>query len=100
MTTTTTKLKPANLAQQTHVAVNDVLMNEVLAVTHLESKEEAIELILKEVLKNYRAKQQRKAMQVRKELEIALKNTRADLTAGRFTIETADEHLRRLGIEE
>jgi Arc/MetJ family transcription regulator len=98
--TTSTTLNPASLSMQTHVAVNDVLMNEVLAITHLESKEEAIELIIKEALKNYRAKQQRKSMKVRKEIEIALKNTRADLAVGRFTIETADEHLRRLGIDE
>jgi Arc/MetJ family transcription regulator len=98
--TISTTLKPTTFAPQTHVAVNDALMNEVLAITHLESKEEAVELILKEALKNYRAKQQRKSMKVRKEIEIALKNTRADLAAGRFTIETADEHLRRLRIDE
>lgn len=85
---------------QTQIAINDTLINEVLAITHLESKEDAIELMLQEALKSYRAKKQRKTMRVRKEIEMALANTRADLAAGRFTIETADEHLRNLGIDE
>lgn len=42
---------------QIQVAVNDILMNEVLAVTHLKSKEEAIEQGLKLLLQ---VKQQQK----------------------------------------
>lgn len=85
---------------QIQVAVNDVLMNEVLAITHLESKEEAVELMIKEALKSYRAKQQRKIQRVRKEIEIALAETRADLAAGRFVKISVEEHLKNLGIEE
>ncbi|MEI7840915.1 MAG: hypothetical protein WCJ11_10475 [Methylococcaceae bacterium] len=99
--TTPTTLKPASFAPQTHhVAVNDLLMNEVLAITHLESKEEAIEWTIKEALKSYRAKQQRKTMRARKEIENALAETRADLAAGRFVKISAAEHLKNLGIEE
>lgn len=42
---------------QIQVAVNDILINEVLAVTHLKSKEEAIEQGLKLLLQ---VKQQQK----------------------------------------
>jgi antitoxin ChpS len=60
-----------NLKMQIQVAVNDVLMNEVLAVTHLKSKEEAIEQGLKLLLQ---VGQQRKIKNQREQLESKIKS--------------------------
>ncbi len=56
---------------QIQVAVNDILMNEVLAVTHLKSKEEAIEQGLKLLLQ---IGQQQKIQNQREQLESKIKS--------------------------
>jgi len=58
---------------QIQVCVNDVLMNEVLAVTHLKSKEEAIEQGLKLLLQ---VGQQRKIQNQREQSESKIKSPR------------------------
>lgn len=58
---------------QIQVAVNDVLMNEVLAVTHLKSKEEAIEQGLKLLLQ---IGQQQKIQNQREQLESKTKSSK------------------------